>query len=166
MEKQGKRIGYLMLLPSVILILVLIVYPAINTIYQSFFEIRTQTAAFGPRFVGVQNYIKAFQDQHFWDTLWWTLIFTGVSVTLELVIGMGLALLMNRKIPGQGIIRTAVLIPWAIPTVVSGIIWTQFFSQNGMVNSVLQWMNLIEKPLSWLGNEWLAKLSIDRKSVV
>lgn len=160
MEKQGKRIGYLMLLPSVILILVLIVYPAINTIYQSFFEIRTQTAAFGPRFVGVQNYIKAFQDQHFWDTLWWTLIFTGVSVALELVIGMGLALLMNRKIPGQGIIRTAVLIPWAIPTVVSGIIWTQFFSQNGMVNSVLQWMNLIEKPLSWLGNEWLAKLSI------
>lgn len=149
-----------MLLPSALLILVLIVYPAIHTIYQSFFEIRTQTAALGPKFVGIQNYLKAFEDQHFWDTLWWTLIFTGVSVALELVIGMGLALLMNRKIPGQGVIRTAVLIPWAIPTVVSGIIWTQFFSQNGMVNSILQWMNLIEKPLSWLGNEWLAKLSI------
>lgn len=160
MERQGKRIGYFMLLPSALLILVLIVYPAIHTIYQSFFEIRTQTAALGPKFVGIQNYLKAFEDQHFWDTLWWTLIFTGVSVALELVIGMGLALLMNRKIPGQGVIRTAVLIPWAIPTVVSGIIWTQFFSQNGMVNSILQWMNLIEKPLSWLGNEWLAKLSI------
>lgn len=152
--------GYLMLLPSVLLILVLILYPTVNTIYQSFFEIRTQTAALGPKFVGFRNYIKAFQDDHFWDTLWWTLAFTAVSVTLELVIGMGLALLMNRKIPGQGLIRTAVLIPWGIPTIVSGIIWTQFFAQNGIVNSTLMAFNLIKEPLSWLGNEWLAKLSI------
>ncbi len=149
-----------MLLPSALLILVLIVYPTINTIYQSFFEIRTQTAALGPKFVGFNNYIKAFHDDHFWDTLWWTLAFTAVSVSLELIIGMGLALLMNRKIPGQGLIRTAVLIPWAIPTVVSGIIWTQFFSQNGIVNSALMAFNLIKEPLSWLGDEWLAKLSI------
>ncbi|MFR1833580.1 MAG: carbohydrate ABC transporter permease [Lachnospiraceae bacterium] len=160
MTKKSTRIGYLMLLPSALLILVLIVYPTINTIYQSFFEIRTQTAALGPKFVGFDNYIKAFQDEHFWDTLWWTLAFTAVSVLLELMIGMGLALLMNRKIPGQGLIRTAVLIPWAIPTVVSGIIWTQFFSQNGIVNSTLMAFNLIKEPLSWLGDEWLAKLSI------
>lgn len=149
-----------MLLPSVLLILVLILYPTVNTIYQSFFEIRTQTAALGPKFVGFRNYVKAFQDEHFWDTLWWTLAFTAVSVALELIIGMGLALLMNRKIPGQGLIRTAVLIPWGIPTVVSGIIWTQFFAQNGIVNSTLAAFNLIKEPLSWLGNEWLAKLSI------
>lgn len=149
-----------MLLPSALLILVLIVYPAVNTIYQSFFEIRTQTAALGPKFVGFANYVRAFQDEHFWDTLWWTLAFTAVSVGLELIIGMALALLMNRKIPGQGLIRTAVLIPWAIPTVVSGIIWTQFFSQNGIVNSALMAFDLIKEPLSWLGDEWLAKLSI------
>ncbi len=160
MNKKSTRMGYLMLLPSVLLILVLILYPTINTIYQSFFEIRTQTAALGPKFVGFRNYVKAFQDEHFWDTLWWTLAFTAVSVALELIIGMGLALLMNRKIPGQGLIRTAVLIPWGIPTVVSGIIWTQFFAQNGIVNSTLAAFNLIKEPLSWLGNEWLAKLSI------
>lgn len=150
----------MMLVPSIILIGVMIIYPAINTIYQSFFEIRTQTAALGARFVGIQNYIKAFHDQHFWDTLWWTLAFTAVSVLAELIIGMGLALIMNKNIPGQGLIRTAILIPWAIPTVVSGIIWTQFFSQNGMVNYALEVMNLIDKPLGWLGNEMLAKLSI------
>lgn len=149
-----------MLLPSALLILLLIVYPAVNTIYQSFFEIRTQTAAIGPRFVGFGNYARAFRDEHFWDTLWWTLIFTAVSVCLELIIGMALALMMNRKIPGQGIIRTAVLIPWAIPTVVSGIIWTQFFSQNGIVNSTLMTLELIKEPLSWLGDEGLAKASI------
>ncbi len=160
MNKKSTRMGYLMLLPSVLLILVLILYPTVNTIYQSFFEIRTQTAALGPKFVGFRNYVKAFQDEHFWDTLWWTLAFTAVSVALELIIGMGLALLMNRKIPGQGLIRTAVLIPWGIPTVVSGIIWTQFFAQNGIVNSTLAAFNLIKEPLSWLGNEWLAKLSI------
>ena len=160
MNKKSTRMGYLMLLPSVLLILVLILYPTVNTIYQSFFESRTQTAALGPKFVGFRNYVKAFQDEHFWDTLWWTLAFTAVSVALELIIGMGLALLMNRKIPGQGLIRTAVLIPWGIPTVVSGIIWTQFFAQNGIVNSTLAAFNLIKEPLSWLGNEWLAKLSI------
>ncbi len=160
MNKKSTRMGYLMLLPSVLLILVLILYPTVNTIYQSFFEIRTQTAALGPKFVGFRNYVKAFQDEHFWDTLWWTLAFTAVSVALELIIGMGLALLMNRKIPGQDLIRTAVLIPWGIPTVVSGIIWTQFFAQNGIVNSTLAAFNLIKEPLSWLGNEWLAKLSI------
>lgn len=160
MNKKSTRMGYLMLLPSVLLILVLILYPTVNTIYQSFFEIRTQTAALGPKFVGFRNYVKAFQDEHFWDTLWWTLAFTAVSVALELIIGMGLALLMNRKIPGQGLVRTAVLIPWGIPTVVSGIIWTQFFAQNGIVNSTLAAFNLIKEPLSWLGNEWLAKLSI------
>ena len=89
MEQKSTRIGYLLLLPSVALIAVMIVYPAANTIYQSFFEIRTQTAALGPKFVGVKNYIRAFHDQHFWDTLWWTLIFTSVSVFIELVIGMG-----------------------------------------------------------------------------
>ena len=115
MNEKSTRMGYPMLLPSVILILVLILYPTVNTIYQSFFEIRTQTAALGPKFVGFRNYVKAFQDEHFWDTLWWTLAFTAVSVALELIIGMGLALLMNRKIPGQGLIRTAVLIPWGIP---------------------------------------------------
>ena len=160
MERRAKRAGYLLLLPSVVLIGVLIVYPAINTIYQSFFEIRTQTAALGPKFVAFKNYIRAFHDEHFWDTLWWTLIFTGVSVFIELVIGMGLALIMNKSIPGQGIVRTAILVPWAIPTVVSGIVWTQFFSQNGIANYVLKILNLISGPLNWLGNEWLAKMSI------
>ena len=124
MERRMTRIGYLMLLPSALLIAALIVYPVANTIYQSFFEIRTQTAALGPRFIGLDNYIRAINDTHFWDTLIWTLMFTAVSVSIELVIGMGLALLMKRKMPGQGLIRTAVLIPWAIPTVVAGIIWT------------------------------------------
>ena len=160
MERRMTRIGYLMLLPSVLLIAALIVYPVVNTIYQSFFEIRTQTAALGARFTGLDNYVKAINDTHFRDTLVWTLLFTGVSVGIELVIGMGLALLMKPKMPGQGLIRTAVLIPWAIPTVVAGIIWTQFFSQNGMINYILQTIHLIEEPLSWLGNQWLAKLSI------
>lgn len=160
MEKKSTRVGYMLLLPSVVLIAVMIVYPAVNTIYQSFFQIRTQTAALGPKFIGIQNYVKAFHDEHFWDTMWWTLAFTAVSVFIELLIGMGLAMIMNRKIPGQGLIRTAVLVPWAIPTIVSGIIWTQFFSQNGMVNYVMKSFNIIQEPLNWLGNEWLARLSI------
>lgn len=160
MERKKTRTGYFLLLPSVLLIAVLIVYPATNTIYQSFFEIRTQTAALGAKFVGINNYIKAFRDEHFWDTMIWTLEFTLVSVAIELVIGMVLALIMKKQIPGQGIVRTAILIPWAIPTIVSGIVWTQFFSQNGIINYCVQSFHLASGPLNWLGDEWLARLSI------
>lgn len=160
MEQKRARIGYILLLPSILLIAVLIVYPTAKTIFESFFEIRTQTAALGPRFIGLGNYVKAFQDKYFWDTLLWTLLFTIGSVALELVIGMGLALAMRKPGRGQGLIRTAILVPWAIPTVVAGIIWTQFFAQNGFVNHFLQVAGLIPAPIKWLGGEATAKFSI------
>ena len=160
MEKKKTRLGYLMLLPSILLIMILILYPTVKTIGDSFFEIRVQTSALGPQFVGLKNYLNAFNDQHFWETMEWTLIFTVVSVAMELVIGMGLALLMKMKIPGQGIIRTAVLVPWAIPTIVSGIIWTQFFSQNGLINYVGTISGFLEENLTWFGSETTAKIAV------
>lgn len=160
MERKKTRMGYMLLLPSILLIAVLILYPTIRTVIDSFFEIRIQTAAQGAKFVGFENYMKAFKDRHFWDTTIWTLAFTIVSVGLELIIGMGLALLMKKKIPGQGAIRTAVLVPWAIPTIVSGIVWTQFFSQNGLVNYISTTLGLLDAPFSWLGKEATAKLAV------
>lgn len=157
---RKKKTGYLLLLPSLILIGCLILYPTIKTFVDSFFNERTQLASAGREFIGLQNYMKAFNDDHFIKTLIWTLIFTFVSVVIELIIGMLLALLMNKPFKGQNAVRASVLVPWAIPTIVSGIIWAQFFSQNGVINYIFNTLNIINENVNWLGTESLAKLAI------
>jgi multiple sugar transport system permease protein len=160
MKNKKTRMGYTLLLPSALLIIVLIVYPTFKTIIDSFFEIRTQTALTGPKFIGFGNYVRAFNDKHLQDTVIWTLLFTIGSVFFELIIGISLALIMKGPGKSQGLIRTAILVPWALPTIVSGIIWTHFFSQNGFINFFLLKLGIIQSPITWLGGVFTAELSI------
>lgn len=151
MQKEKARMGYIFIIPSIVLVLVFIIYPVINTINMSFHDIRIQTLAEGKKFVGFENYIKLLSDQTFFDTLKFTLFFTVVAVILETIIGMMFALIMNKAMPGQGIIRTAVLIPWAIPTIVSGLMWQFMYSdQYGIINLILSKLRLIQDYIPWL----------------
>ena len=159
MKKREIR-GYLLLAPAAILISVLILIPTIETIYCSFFNYRTQTAALGIQFTGLENYKRIISDSFFWDTFSWTIVFTVVTVGLELVIGMLLALLMTKKIPGQGVIRAVILVPWAMPAIVAGIIWSQIFAYNGFINNILSTLPFVKENIAWLGNENLAKISV------
>ena len=160
MARKREIRGYLLLMPAAILICILILIPTVETIYCSFFDYRTQTAALGMKFVGLNNYAKVFGDEFFWDTMWWTIIFTAVTVSLELVIGMLLAILMSKKIPGQGVIRAVVLVPWAMPAIVAGIIWSQIFAYNGFLNNLLSAFPFVTENYAWLGNEGSAKISV------
>ena len=160
MKRQNELRGYLLLAPAAILICVLILIPTIETIYCSFFSYRTQTAALGMKFTGLENYARILTDSFFWTTLWWTVIFTIVTVGLELVIGMLLALLMTKKIPGQGLIRAVVLVPWAMPAIVAGIIWSQIFAYNGFINNILSALPFVSGSFPWLGNETSAKIAV------
>lgn len=160
MNKRRKRIGYLFLLPAIILVITLVLYPVIKTIYISFFEYRVQTMALGTKFVGLDNYKKILADEHFIESFKWTAEFTVISVTIELIIGMALALIMNKKIFGQGLIRTTILIPWAIPTIVSGLMWAYMFGQNGIINAKLYAFGIISQYIPWLTEEITAKTAI------
>ena len=160
MKRRKEVRGYLLLAPSALLICVLILIPTIETVYCSFFNYRTQTAALGMKFIGLENYAKVFSDTFFWETFWWTIIFTVVTVALELVIGMLLALLMTKKIPGQGLIRAVVLVPWAMPAIVAGIIWSQIFAYNGFINNLLSALPFVQENYPWLGNESSAKVAV------
>ncbi|GMQ61331.1 carbohydrate ABC transporter permease [Vallitalea maricola] len=151
MQKQKAKMGYIFIIPSIVLVLVFIVYPVINTINMSLYDLRIQTLAEGKKFVGFDNYIKLFSDKTFIESLKFTLIFTVIAVTLETLIGMIFALIMNKAIPGQGIIRTAVLVPWAIPTIVSGLMWQFMYSdQYGIINLILSKLHLIQDYIPWL----------------
>jgi ABC-type sugar transport system permease subunit len=105
----------------------------------------------GRPFVGVANYVEALRDPRFWGALGHTLAFAAVTVTLELVLGCVLALAMNRAFRGRALVRAAVLVPWAIPTVVSALLWRFMFEgRAGILNA------LFRDPPVWFIHERLA----------
>lgn len=155
--RAKEKMGYLFLIPSLILIAVLVLYPVFETIRLSFFNYRIQTMALGETFIGIDNFKYILSDSEFFTSLKFTLIFTVVAVSLETIIGILFALIMNQKIPGQGIIRTAVLVPWAIPTIISGLMWKFMYSQQyGVINYILKTLKIITEDLPWLSNAQLA----------
>ncbi len=148
-----RRMGYLFLLPALIVIAVFIVYPIASTFVNSFRELRIQTMQLGGKFAGLSQYKKLFADPLMHSSLRFTLRFTVVSVVLETILGMVCALIMNRPFRMQGMVRAAVLIPWAIPTVVSGLMWSFMFADNfGIINHLLLTAGVIAEPIRWVTN--------------
>src|SRR5687768_16543158 len=119
----------------------------------------------GRPFVGADNYVEALGDPRFWSALGHTAFFAAVSVGLELVLGLGLALAMNRAYRGRGLVRAAILVPWAIPTVVAGLVWRFMFEgESGIVNAVLVRAGLLAEPLVWFiqaGTAWVPVILAD-----
>jgi multiple sugar transport system permease protein len=108
-------------------------------------------------FVGLANYLRLAEDDRFWSACRTTLYFTGVSVTAELILGLGLALLLDRGMRGRdrgsAWARVVILIPWAIPTVVSARMWEWLYhSEYGLVNYLLLRSGLLAEPINWLGD--------------
>ncbi|MGP4040119.1 carbohydrate ABC transporter permease [Gracilibacillus sp. D59] len=101
-------------------------------------------------FIGLSNYVKYFKDQRMWQSLWNTIYFTVVSVGFELVLGLGIALLINRSFKGRGLVRASVLIPWAIPTAVAAMMWGFLYDgQTGIIGHYFEQLGFISDA-SWL----------------
>ena len=95
-------------------------------------------------FIGLAGYRNALKDERMHDALWHTVVFTIISVALELVLGLGLAIIMNKAMKGQGIVRAVSLIPWAIPTTVAALMWSYLYDgSNGIVANILQNLHII-----------------------
>jgi multiple sugar transport system permease protein len=145
-----KRLAFFMVSPSMLLIALVAAYPIIYAIWLSLHEYSVRVAGLsrwaGP--LGLRNYEEALSNPDFWDAMVTTLVFTASSVFLELVIGLAMALAMHAAFRGQGLLRTVVLVPWAVLTVVTAIMWrTIFESPQGFVNQILA------TDIVWLGQE-------------
>jgi len=153
-----KRLGYVLLIPAVLTILAVAVYPLINVLILSLMK---KFLTFGGQdFIGLANYSKLLGDPRFWNSLKNTLVFTITSVWLELLLGLAIALFINRPHSARGLIRAAVLLPWAIPTVVSAEMWAWIFNTDlGILNYALMEIGLIGQKLNWLGKPGLAMAS-------
>jgi multiple sugar transport system permease protein len=145
-----RRLAKLMVAPSMILIAIVAAYPIIYAVWLSLHEYSVRQAGLSrwAGSLGLRNYSTALQSSEWWAAFRHTLIFTVSSVTLELLIGLGMALAMHAAFRGQGLLRTTVLVPWAVLTVVTAVMWrTMFVSPYGFVNTILGTQTV------WLGSE-------------
>lgn len=160
MLARDRRFGYLLVAPALIVLLVITVYPLIYNVYNSL-QHDVVTSGVPATFAGLSNYQRIFTDNLFVPSLLRTVGFTVVSVAFETVIGLALALTLNRAFPGRGLVRAAVFIPWAVPTVVSAQLWKAMFDpQNGFVNYILTTLHLPGGHVTWLGQTWTAWTAI------
>ncbi|MDQ6642634.1 MAG: sugar ABC transporter permease [Actinomycetota bacterium] len=158
--EQENRLGWKLVAPAVILMVVVTAYPMLRALYLSLYQYRLTTPA-DRKFVGVGNYVTILGDSLFWKDTLNTVIIMVVSVGVELVIGFAFAMVMHRIVFARGAIRTAILIPYGIITVVSAFAWQFTFSlNNGWVNSAFSWLPGISADTNWFGSHWPAMFAI------
>ncbi|WP_119068790.1 carbohydrate ABC transporter permease [Rubrobacter indicoceani] len=127
-----RRTAYLMILPTILVIFAIALFPVLYSVVLSLTD-STITGIGG--FVGFENYAEMFQNPGFREGLYNTVVFTVVAVFFEFIIGLAIALAINRAFRGRGLVRAAILVPWAFPTVVSAVMWRLMFQdQVGVVN--------------------------------
>jgi trehalose/maltose transport system permease protein len=140
-----RRTAYYMVLPALIIVIAVAFYPVMYGVVLSLTDATITTPG---SFVGLENYVEMFKNPDFVEGLTNTIIFTVVSVTLEFVIGLAIALAINRAFRGRGLVRAAVLVPWAFPTVISAVMWRLMFQdQVGIVQYVASSIGLISEPI-------------------
>jgi multiple sugar transport system permease protein len=131
--------------PAVLTILLVALFPLGWTIWESLHLHDLRMPWLGRPFVGLDNYVEVLHDRRFWDSMAHTLWFAVVSVSLELVVGCMLALAMNRTFRGRTLVRLAILIPWAIPTVVAALVWRFMFEglEGWLAHDLKAWVPII-----------------------
>ena len=156
------RMAALLLSPTLLVLALVIAYPLVSALYQSLFREQSGLdedgfVAEGETFVGLSNYLDLFSGEsgeRFLNALGNTTFFTITTVGLETVLGLCLALAMNRAFRGRGILRASILIPWAVPTAVSGLLWRWIFQSDGIANT------LIGTEILWTAEGFQAKAAV------
>jgi trehalose/maltose transport system permease protein len=149
LERQ-RRLAWYLIVPAVFVVFLVIGYPLIQVLVYSVLKYKLDGVT-PPSFVGLSNYSFILTDPDFWHAVQITLIFSVFSVTLECVLGLTVALVANSNFKGRSILRVAILIPWAIPTVVSSKIWAWMFNDiYGVVNVVLINFHIIPQKIAFL----------------
>jgi ABC-type sugar transport system permease subunit len=132
---------YLLVLPTIIVILAVAGYPIVNSLWLS---LQANPLSSSSNFVGLQNYVQVLGSSEFRTAIGVTFGFTIIAVALETLFGLGIALLINATFPGRGLVRAAILVPWAFPTVISAQIWFLMYNdRTGIVSYILQQIHVL-----------------------
>jgi len=158
-DLSERALGTLLLLPAALLLGAVVLYPIVTLFAGSLEGIDNANPGAGEHFVGLANYVRAFDDDRFWHSLWQTIVYVVVTVPGALVVGLALAVLANRSFRVKWPVRLGLLLPWALPLVFAGLIFRWFFEyQTGVVNDLLARIGI--ERLSWLSEPNLATAAI------
>jgi multiple sugar transport system permease protein len=157
---RDQMTGWVLVLPALLLLILVFAYPIGRALWLSLFT-RNLGTKLQPIFAGLDNYVRMVGDGRFWQSYWTTTVFTVTSVCLELLLGLGIALVLNRSFRGRNLVRTIAILPWALPTALIGLAWTWIFNdQFGAVNDILIRLGVIKTGINWLGEPTLAMVSV------
>ena len=159
LERKSARLGLLLIAPTVLVFCAVIVYPLISAIYLSLFSIFTPTLQGG--FVGLENYATLLASGQFWNALGNTLIWTAGTLTLQIVLGVGMALVLHQNIWFRSLARSLILFPYFVSTVVAVLVWKWLFNDlYGILNHLMMAAGLIDMPVDYLGSMPNAMISV------
>ena len=155
MQRENFRLAVFMLLPTVIILGLVAVYPPIRALDISLHYNNLMKPKKGNPFIWFDNYKATLTDPSFWSSVKTTEVFVAASVTLVMVMALLIAVLLNKKFAGRNFVRALMLVPWAIPTVVNGLIWLWILNPSyGALNGLLSQFGIIDKYLDDTGCEY------------
>jgi multiple sugar transport system permease protein len=152
--RKSALVGWLLLAPSLILLGGLVVFPVLYNVWLSLFD----KHAFMPvqAFVGLRHYRYFASDPEFWTSFYYGSVYAGVTMVLQLGVGVPAALLLNEGFRGRNLLRGVVLFPYMIPTIVAVILWKWLLNDSyGLVNHLLMSAGLVRAPVAWLGPDYI-----------
>lgn len=173
LQQQRARSAFWFLAPMLIMLFCVAAWPLLRSIYFSFTD-TSLTDLYGGQWVGFDNYLSyrelssgrilwrgTLADPAWWNAVWNTVRFAFVSVSIEAILGVLVALLLNAEFKGRSIVRAAILIPWAIPTIVSAKMWAWMLNdQFGIINDLFLTLGLIDHKVAWTANIDTAMISV------
>jgi trehalose/maltose transport system permease protein len=152
-KRRQTRVAWMMLFPALAIVGFVAFYPLGVTIYQSFTNEQFLAGIEPTKWVGLANYRELIHDSIFRDAVVTTVKFTGITVFFEFLLGMIIALVVNSSFKGRGAMRAVMLVPWAIPTVISAQMWKWMYDDVfGVINDALMRLHIISHPVAWISD--------------
>lgn len=154
------KYAYILIAPGLLLLTLIMIYPLIRGVISSFFTQKAASMQF-EKFVGFQHYKELVGDKTFSLSIRNSILYTVIVVAVQYIVGLAVALLLNKKFKGRGIYRSLILIPWVVPGISAAMTWKWMYdSQNGIINQILMKYGFITENIDWLGSRTTALGSV------
>jgi trehalose/maltose transport system permease protein len=161
LQRRQTRIGWVLLIPALLVVALVAIYPLGKTIYYSFTNQEFLQGIEPTKWVGLENYRTLWHDTIFRNAVWETIKFTLITVGFEFVLGMIIALVVNSSFKGRGAMRAVMLVPWAIPTVVAAQMWKWMFDDvYGVINDAGVRLHILSHSHAWISEPSTALASV------
>jgi multiple sugar transport system permease protein len=159
LDRKYALLGAMLIAPTVLIFCAVIVYPLVSALYLSLFTIFTPTLK--GNYIGLGNYVRLASSPEFWQSLWNTIVWTVFTLTLQVVLGVAVALMLHQNMLFRALARSLILFPYFVSTVVAVLVWRWLFNDlYGILNHLMLAAGLIRMPMDWLGSMPNAMISI------